>query len=472
MASLKTSISMITVIITFLSIVLSLSTSSYSQENCDCKQSLFQLIHKMESEYPGFKEKTEDAIVYKDFKDRLIIESENTLDSDCYELLKHYLSYFRDGHVSLIQMNETQDPQIDTEPGQRAVITLDDFYDHISHSDDELEGVWGSSYYKVGIIKVSDEYQGFIIESSNPSWKANEIKFRLMENGEADYYMGDHSLEEGTFELFDGSILSIGHVNVVFIKEVPGPKLTESEIESKLDIIQGFYFTKVTERTSLLCVSSFDDPYVERIEKMISDNQQAIESCENLIIDVRNNYGGTYDAYEEILPYVLTNQIRGVGQEFLVTQTLIDDVESWFDDEAGRKEARRWISMFEGNIGTFVNTDESDVYISEIAIAEHGPKQIAVLANKRTASSGEAFVLAAKQSKKVKVLGVPTYGAIDYGSASLFEFECPDYQLMMPTWRAMRLPDYPLDNIGVQPDIYLDESVEDWVQFAIKYLEN
>jgi hypothetical protein len=41
----------------------------------------------------------------------------------------------------------------------------------------------------------------------------------------------------------------------------------------------------------------------------------------------------------------------------------------------------------------------------------------------------------------------------------------------MPTYRAMRLPDYPVDNIGIQPDMYLDSSVEDWVAFALKYIE-
>lgn len=42
---------------------------------------------------------------------------------------------------------------------------------------------------------------------------------------------------------------------------------------------------------------------------------------------------------------------------------------------------------------------------------------------------------------------------------------------MMPTWQTMRLPDYPIDNIGIQPDIYIDKSVKDWIQFAIDYLE-
>jgi len=68
--------------------------------------------------------------------------------------------------------------------------------------------------------------------------------------------------------------------------------------------------------------------------------------------------------------------------------------------------------MFEGNIGKFINTDTADVHINKIGIATQSPKQIVILANERTASSGEAFVLEAKQSKKVKILGTPTFGAI------------------------------------------------------------
>ncbi|MDN3691404.1 hypothetical protein QWZ06_03570 [Chryseobacterium tructae] len=42
----------------------------------------------------------------------------------------------------------------------------------------------------------------------------------------------------------------------------------------------------------------------------------------------------------------------------------------------------------------------------------------------------------------------------------------------MPTYRSFRLPVYPIDNIGIQPDVYLDETVEDWITFAKEYLEN
>jgi len=475
------------IIITML--ILGSALISFSQTECNCEQELNLLIKKMESEYPGFKEKTPDKRMYNTFKERLIIKSQNISATDCFDLLNDYLSFFRDAHIFLIrtkefqemkearenqdsQTNEIQDSQPDKKSESKVDNTFDDFYKYIYETKDELEGVWSSSSYKVGIIKKENDYQGFIIEAANESWKPNEIKFSLLQDGKANYYMGDHSLHEDSYELIEGSILAFKNISSVFIKELPKPKLTENEIKSKLDKIEGFYFTKLTERTSLLCISSFDDAHVEKIEKLVSDNQNAIENSENLIIDIRNNLGGTYDAYDEILPYIITNNIRGVGSEFLVTQTLIDGVEDWFDDEEGKEMARSWIKMFEGKMGEFVNTDTADVLVKEIEIAKKSPKQIAVLVNKMTASSGEAFTLEAKQSKKVKILGVPTYGVIDYGSASPFEFGSENYMLVMPTWRSMRLPDYPIDNIGVQPDIYLDKSVKDWIQFAVDYLEN
>jgi hypothetical protein len=84
--------------------------------------------------------------------------------------------------------------------------------------------------------------------------------------------------------------------------------------------------------------------------------------------------------------------------------------------------------MFEGKTGEFVNTDTTDISISEIEPAEHSQKQVVILANRRT--------------------------------ASFFNFGCKNYKLMMPTWRSMRLPDYPIDNISIQPDIYPDKSVK------------
>lgn len=440
---------------------------TYSQTDCDCEQALKQLIQKIETEYPGFKDKTKDKTVYENYKENLLLKARDAKNSNCIELLRTYKDFFKDGHISIYPV-ESERNVLNT--NNKIVITPSEFKKRIHDTTDPLEGIWKSGTYKVGIVKIKNEYQGFIIEADTAYWKPDEIKFRLFENGKSAYYLRDHSQSDESYELVDGWILFFNYSK--YTREFPKPNLSESEIKSKLNDLEGCYFKRLTEKTSLLCLSSFEHNYVERIKKLLQENKTEIENSENLIIDVRNNLGGTYEAYEDLLPYILTNNVRGLGMEFFVTQTLIDEIPNWYDDEEGKKKANEWIKIFKNKIGEFVNTDSTDIYINEIKLAKQSPKQIAILVNRRTASSGEAFVLDAKQSKKVKILGIPTYGALDYGSASFFNFGCNNYKLMMPTWRSMRLPEYPIDNIGIQPDIYLDKSVKDWVQFAVDYLEN
>ena len=466
----------------FTLLVLAISIYAFSQSDCNCEQALNQLIEKVESDYPGFKEKTTYELIYSNFKEGLRIKSKSIQEQDCDDLLETYLDYFKDGHITLVKTSDeavVQTEETDTKTYPKMEINLKKFYKHISSTSDKLEGVWKSGAYKVGIINKNDKYQAFIIETENKSWKANEVKFSLMKDGKANYFMGDHSLREDTYELFDGAILSFKKINSVFLKELPKPTLTETEIQTRLNEIDGFYFKKLTDKTVLLRISSFEQTYVERIEKLIDDNIELIESCENLIIDVRDNNGGTDNAYEKLLPYICTNSIRSLGTEYLVTPTLIDGLQSWLDqtpDEeqymSDKKMVTGWVKLFKNHMGEFVDPDSTGVYITEVEIAKHSPKEVLILANKMTGSSGENFVMRMKQSKKVKILGTPSYGALDYALARYFEFGCTNYQLLLPTWRAKRLPDYPIDNIGVQPDIYLDKSVEDWIQFAVNYLEN
>jgi hypothetical protein len=465
-------------------VILAISFSSIAQNECNCEKALIHLIDKVESDYPGFKEKTTYPLIYSNFKQGLKSKSQNIEEKDCLELLRTYLKYFKDGHIHLTKSNEeaeesAQTEEKDTKSSLKLDINLKKFQKHISITSDELEGVWKSGSYKVGIIKKDNDYQAFIIESGNKSWKQNEVKFSLMKDGTANYFMGDHSLREDSYELFDGAILSFKKTKSVFLKELPKPTLTENEIQQRLNEIEGFYFKKLNEETVLFGISSFEYTNVERIEKLIEDNIQLIESCKNLIIDVRDNSGGTDKAYEKLLPYICTNSIRSLGTAYLVTPTLIDGLQSWLDqtpDEeqymSDKKMVTGWIKLFKDHMGEFVDPDSTDVYITEVELAEHSPEQVIILANKNTASSGEAFLFRMKQSKKVKILGTPSYGALDYASARYFEFGCDNYQLLLPSWRAKRLPDYPIDNIGVQPDIYLDQSVEDWVQFAVDYLED
>ncbi|RXJ43733.1 hypothetical protein ESZ48_19080 [Gelidibacter gilvus] len=284
-----------------------------------------------------------------------------------------------------------------------------------------------------------------------------------------------------TFKVYEDYLLYINNLKSTFIKQDPNRKLDLVEVTKRINELDGFYFEKLTEKSSLIRISSFNYPYVERIEKLIKDNRTAIENSENLIIDIRNNGGGTDGAYTELLPFIATNPIKNVGIELLSTQGLIDGITTYKnglvakDPEKNRDEIiemERRLTIYKNNLGKFVNLENKNVSIDTVQIAYKSPKQIIVLANDKVASAGENFLLKAKQSKKVKLMGIPTSGVLDYANSYFFKFGCDNYRLLLPTYRSLRLPNYPIDNIGIQPDIYLDKTVTDWVKYAVEYLEN
>ena len=204
-------------------LILVISLYSFSQDNCNCEQALNQLIEKVESDYPGFKEKTTYKLIYSNFKEGLKSKAKNIQEQECFDLLETYLDYFKDGHINLTKVGSEEVIIVEEKEGttySKIKISKKDFNKHISNSTDELEGVWKSGAYKVGIIKKDKEYQAFIIESDNKSWKANQVKFSLMKDGKVNYFMGDHSLREDTYALIDGMFLSFERVKSIFLKNL------------------------------------------------------------------------------------------------------------------------------------------------------------------------------------------------------------------------------------------------------------
>ncbi|UHO40692.1 hypothetical protein H5J24_01925 [Chryseobacterium capnotolerans] len=280
--------------------------------------------------------------------------------------------------------------------------------------------------------------------------------------------------------MYDNTLLSFNEIKTIFVKQLPHPALSATEIENKVSEINGTYIKKVSSKTVMIRLQYFSYSFVDSIEKLLKDNKKILEEAEFWIIDVRGNGGGTDNAYRAILPYIMTNSIRKLGVEYLASPTLIQTSENYLKgitkDSIKNKEEiinlKTRIAQLKNSPGEYVNYNQSKVAVDSISLAVKSPAQIVILADNHTGSAAENFLLSAKQSKKVKIMGRPSSGVLDYANAMFFDYGCNNYKLLMPTYRSFRLPDYPIDNIGVQPDIYLDESVKDWVQFAVDYLEN
>jgi C-terminal processing protease CtpA/Prc len=101
------------------------------------------------------------------------------------------------------------------------------------------------------------------------------------------------------------------------------------------------------------------------------------------------------------------------------------------------------------------------------------PRNIAIICNQYNGSTDESFVFQAKQSSKVKVFGRPTFGALDFSNVHIVDFPNGLFQLMYTMTASYRIPDFPIDGIGIQPDFYIDETIheEDWIYYVQSTME-
>ena len=465
-------------------LILFFSTSlSFGQQSCNCNLALNNLIAKIESDYPGFKEKTQDMRKYNDLKNELLSESKISGDSSCMKILERYTGFFKDFHVWILPKDTIPTIKNKNEAIRNPIfdINIKKFMGNASKIKEGIEGVWKSDRYEIGLKKITEgEYVGFIIKADSKYWKQKEIKFGLFKNGTYEFYLQDHTIQRGSYTINNNSLLYFNDLRLAFIRALPASTINAAQIDEQINEMNGFYFKRLTAKTSILKLQNFSSVFVETIEKLIQNNQDLLENSENLIIDLRDNGGGTGNAYQKILPYILTNALRRqIGVEHLSTQTTITAYEQWLQtlktDSIRNKDdiakVQRYIVKLKSNLGKFVNLAGDSVIIDTIKLAPKSPRQIAILNNGAVGSSAEDLTLIAKQSKKVKILGTPTTGGLDYADARFFEFGCGNYQLLLPTYRSLRLPDFPIDNIGLQPDIFIDASVKDWIKFTVDYLE-
>ena len=237
---------------------------------------------------------------------------------------------------------------------------------------------------------------------------------------------------------------------------------------------EGVHLEDLNATTLYLRISSFDMNEKHAIDNVITANKDKILKTENLIIDLRDNSGGAGVSFAELLPFLYTNPVRMANMEFLSTKAnnqffldLSTSTEYEFPEEM-RQEIRRIAEKMQGRLGEFVNPDNEAISISRRDTVYEYPKNVGIIINEKNASITELFLLVAKQSKKVKLFGVTTSGALDLSNMLFIESPCKEFRLHYCMSRSLRIPDMAMDDIGIQPDFYLDKSIPQykWVEFV------
>jgi len=259
----------------------------------------------------------------------------------------------------------------------------------------------------------------------------------------------------------------VGHFGFVINQRADKNKGSQNSVTSKKSnpgvMADDLPFAREYDSTTTYFrIPTFDSKYKKSIDSVIHTNNNLIYNRKNLIIDIRDNGGGDDASFDEILPIVYTNPIRNVSVARLSTP---NNNKIWQDyisrkdlPETTRAIYAGYLEKLNLNLGKFVVLHDS-VYTTHFGKVTSFPQNVAIIINEKNGSTAEQFLLAARQSKKVKLFGTTTMGELDI--SNMYSITSPDgkYTLWYCISKSLRIPEYTIDNKGISPDFFLDKSI-------------
>lgn len=164
----------------------------------------------------------------------------------------------------------------------------------------------------------------------------------------------------------------------------------------------------------------------EPIQKMMEEHEVLLNSIQNIIFDVRVNYGGNDLFYFPLVGYTIDETVRASQivqpDEAMYTNYTANNCDLWIEslsdylkqplDEATKAFLEKEIQKFKTNYGIGMKkVEDNEDFIFE---PKGNAQKVFILSDVTSGSSGETFIKNLKHSPKVIVIGRPTMGILDY----------------------------------------------------------
>ncbi|MEL6626811.1 MAG: S41 family peptidase [Bacteroidota bacterium] len=461
-------------------------------QDCDCLSNYQWVKKTFEENDAGFQYALDRKGVplYEYHSEAIEAQAKQTKDIvTCQRLLAEWLSFFRAGHLD-IEINLPEGTGVEGERSAEAIIQqfqnwerldvdLESFTKYLAQkSEKDIEGVWEtlSKSYRIGIRKVDNAYKGFVMEANNPYWQPGQVKLTIKQDlSEGTYYLKDHSASQlDIINLMEEDYLQLG---TVMMQRVGATEPSAAIAQYMNNIGEGSpYFAEVDDQTLLIGIPSFDYDYKEEIDELIEAHRTQILSTPNLIIDIRGNGGGSDASFKELIPFLYTSPIRSVGIELRSTPRNNERMLTIANDDEYDEEIQEWAKqaydVLNEHLGEFVNIYGQEVFVSTFDTVLPYPQHVGILIDEENGSTAEEFLLIAKQSQKVKLFGRTTFGVLDISNMYWADAPSGDFTLHYSLSKSFRLSGMAIDGIGIQPDIFLDQTLprHEWLNYVQEVL--
>jgi hypothetical protein len=460
-----------------------------------CLRDFGFLVQRIKADYPGYDVKVtpQTAQSLQNLEDKLRKKLVQYPDS-CYKFLSEYAEWFKDNHMRVRWLWSGNTSTSSKENNRKYFMINDSTLKVLRSKSSGPEGIWHSFWGDIAIVKQSGlgSYTGISISHSR--YDKNQVICTLSKGKEGNYNLvtfpqyNDYAPVKSIASLsLNDRVLEL-HGDTRLVRKTDSPVFDDAFINSYTPEFPNGVNTypiamKLSDSTFLLRISSFEDS----TESLTKKHWSEITSMPNLVIDLRNN-GGGQDYFQTLEDLLYTHPYESKGVEWYATEDNIKMYEEALKngDIINGEEGIRWtkslLEEMKKNVGKFVIHPMmgSDSTIKHDTIYKY-PKRIGIIINDNNASSAEQFLLTAKQSSKAILFGNSnTGGVLDYSNVVPVNFPSNKYELYMPMTRSRRLPQNPIDNIGIPPDvnvpypetIQLYDRIDQWDYFVKEYLEN
>jgi len=467
-------------------------------QTTDCLKDFDFLVKKIQADYPGYNDKVTSenrsklALLEKKIREKIIKHPDS-----CGYYLNEYTNFFKDHHLRVrrIRQGNNQQPEIMdiSTYGKNLYVNVDSLQQTTKDAKG-IEGVWEGFRQKFVVKRDGEKYVGVVV--NNQGWKIGQVLYEFEPVNDTVFDVINYSLVKGrnTYKTkaslhLNGKIIEI-HDDTRFVRKSDSDILDKAVLYSYVPIYPNGRNTYpvvmyLSDSTFYMRVSSF---YNNTGNEFVVQHWDEIMKRPNLIIDIRNNGGGQDNYYQELAKIIYTKPYESKGVEWYASKGNITFFEDAMkkgeirDGEEGMKWTQVLVDAMKKNIGGFVTHpySASDNTTAKRDTVYPMPRNIGIIINEGNGSSAEQFLLAAKESDKVILFGnCNTAGVLDYSNAVTEPLPSNNYQLTFPITRSKRLPENPIDNIGIAPDIIIPfpvteqlfDKLDNWVYFVKNYLE-
>lgn len=459
---------------------------SYPQA-CSCLDDYYFIKTHIEKNHGGFnkKIKSPEEPAYKAFTAKL--EEEIKKDKDgayCIVSLKKYILYLQDHHTNItagggIVINENDSAAVNAFYKSPAYLNTE----IIPLGSNGLPEKWGSekingpegiyytpdSTYIVALIKSRTgrrDYAAVILSSKTKLWSPGQVKFELKQVNDS---------------LFDALISyrnhSINYEQVTYKRGIPDLNgwIKKGSAKAVPDTDNSpVSFRVLDSATTLLSIRSFDAGLTKMLDSVYRSVMPQIKKYPRLIIDVRNNSGGSDMSYKALMPLLYTEPFESDVVEYFVTPGNIEAYEKYDAELLKRSPGssppfKQAIALMKKAAPySFTGRGNGKPFKIQYSINKGYPSKIAVLYNKNCASSCESFLFEILNSSKTIRVGENSGGYTGYGNVMNIRTPCGNTLSWTTT---VYRNQWKYEFAGIPPQYRIPDDETDWIGYTRKLLE-